>query len=151
MNNQNDILTTGTLYWVKSNHRGNVAVPLKYLSEEQKQILRSGLKTNKYQLFRSNSTFKAHYIWIDNVFGNELLVTDIELSRQIKNKINPIIKKQPNKLKYRLTLSDMKRLKYDFISGEINESMVQQILSKITWRPWESNEWKSKREDRRLL
>ncbi len=36
MNKKEEILNTGTLYWFKSQRRGKVAVPLHYLTEEQK-------------------------------------------------------------------------------------------------------------------
>jgi len=43
------VLNTGTFYWFKSQRRGKVAVPLHYLTDEQKKTLRLGLTSNKYE------------------------------------------------------------------------------------------------------
>ena len=40
---EEDILTTGSLYWYKAGRRGCVEIPLELLDDKQKEILRSGL------------------------------------------------------------------------------------------------------------
>jgi len=145
MNNQNDILTTGTLYWCKAGRRGSAPVPIEFLNEDQKQTLRSGLERDRYPLVRFSEMFNAHFIWVDEYGLYEVLVTDIDLSSETKRKLSPG-KKVHESIPYRATLSDMKRLQNDFITGEVDETFVQVILSRLIWRPWQYAEWKSMRD-----
>lgn len=145
MSEKEEILNTGTLYWFKSQRRGKVSVPLHYLTDEQKETLRSGLMSNRYKLCNPYHSFKVHYMWVGNDNPRHFLVTDIEISSAIKRKISPskaIHKKTP----YRLTLSDIKRLLDDFKCGKVDEIYAKNFLSDKPWRPWEEKEWKSKRD-----
>jgi hypothetical protein len=145
INNQNDILTTGTLYWCKAGRRGSAPVPLEFLNEDQKQTLRSGLESDRYPLVRFSEMFNAHFIWVDEYGLYEVLVTDIDLSPETKRKLSPE-KKVLESIPYRCTLSDMKRLQSEFVTGDVDETFVQDILSRLPWRPWEYAEWKSMRD-----
>lgn len=145
MEKREDILTTGTLYWIKAGRRGSAPVPLEFLNEDQKQTLRSGLESDRYPLVRSFENFHAHFIWVDEHCLYEVQVTDIDLSPETKRKLSPV-KSVPESIPYRLTLSDMKRLQTEFVSGEVDETFVQDILSRLPWRPWQDAEWKSMRD-----
>ena len=63
MNEEDDILTAGTLFWIKAGGRGIVSVPLEYLSEEQKQTLRSGLESDRYSYAIRCQNLNADYRW----------------------------------------------------------------------------------------
>ncbi len=147
MNDQEDILSTGTLYWIKSNRRGTIPVPLEFLNEDQKQTLRSGLISNNYPSICTleYETQNAHYIWEEKHCLYEVLVTDIYLSLEIKRKLSPY-KRTKNKAEYRVVLSDMKRLKEEFDTNKIDEVSVRDILNNIVWRPWQYVEWRDRRE-----
>ena len=144
MNKEEGILSTGTFYWFKSRRRGKVAVPLHYLTEEQKESLRLGLSSNKYEQCNPGQYFTAHYLWLENNRGY-FLVTDVEISAEIKRKLspsNPMGKKFP----YKIILSDMERLLNELKSGEIDEKYVESFLTDTPWRPWVEKEWKLKRD-----
>ena len=145
MNKEEEILNTGTFYWFKSQRRGKVAVPLHYLNDEQKKILSSGLASNRYEICNPYQYFTAHYMWFDNNRGYFLLVTDIEISSEIKRKISPS-KPTSKRSPYRINLSDMKRLLNELKRGEVDEVYVEKILSNTRWNPWIEKEWKLKRD-----
>ena len=107
--NKEDILTTGALYWFKAGRRGSVEIPLELLNDEQKEILRTGLETDRYQLYMPHKTLNAHYVWINNLGLYEVKVTDIKISHEVKN-ILKIPRKESEKFKYTFTFSDMQRL-----------------------------------------
>ena len=85
--NKEDILTTGSLYWYKAGRRGSVEIPIELLDDKQKEILRSGLETDRYQLYMPHETINAHYVWINDIGLYEKRVTDIEILQKIKNKL----------------------------------------------------------------
>ena len=145
MDMEEEILNTGTLYWFKSQFRGKVAVPLHYLTDEQKKTLSSGLASNRYELCNPYQYFSAHYMWVGNNSPRHFLVPDIEISPEIKRKISPsktVRKRSP----YRITLSDMKRLRSELMSGEVDELYVERFLSDAPWKPWGEKDWKSTRD-----
>lgn len=149
MNKEDEILNTGTFYWFKSQRRGKIAVPLHYLTEEQKETLSSGLSSNRYELCNPFQYFTAHYMWADNESRMHFLVTDIEISLEIKRKISP--KTSPSKpvgerYPYRIILSDMKLLLDELRSGKVDEIYVESFLSNTPCKPWLEKEWKSKRD-----
>jgi len=144
MTKKDDILTTGTLIWIKAGHRGSVEIPIEYLNEEQKQTLRTGLENNIYALDVYDKTLTARYRWTYKNGFPEVHVTDIDLSLETKRKLSPTEKPNKNTL-YRFTLSDMKRLKEEFYSGIVDDKFVQDILSQ-PWNPWQYAEWKSLRD-----
>jgi hypothetical protein len=125
MNSEEEILNTGTFYWFKSQHRGKVAVPLHYLTDEQKKTLRVGLASNRYEQCNPYHYFTAHYMWFDNNRGY-FLVTDFEISSEIKRILSPSkpVRERPF---YRVTLSDMKRLLNALKHGEVDEIYVKEI------------------------
>jgi hypothetical protein len=146
MNMKEDILNTGTFYWFKSRHLGEVAVPLHYLTDDQKNTLRLGLESNKYELCNPYQYFSSHYMWRANNRGY-YLVTDVEISPEIKRKIIPPNSKPAGKQHpYRVILSDMERLLSQLKCGEVDEFYVQSFLSDTPWNPWNELEWKSKRD-----
>lgn len=147
MKGNEDILKTGTLYWFKSNRRGKVPVPIKYLTEEQRQILISGLTNNKFELCNPYHYFTEHYMWLNEDRNCFFLVSDIKIAPGIKRRTSPrklIGKKEA----YRITLSEMKRLKNDLICGRVDEKYVEFFLTKTKWKPWTEKEWKSNRDNR---
>jgi len=144
MEKQDNILTKGTLFWIKAGNRGSVPIPLELLSEEQKQTLRSGLENNQYPLDVPLRTLNARYIWVNEYGFPEVQVTNIDLSPEIKRKLRPI-KKTYEKREYRLTLTDMSLLQRKFLSGEVDNKYVQDILNNIIWRPEQYAEWESTR------
>lgn len=144
MKENEEILKTGTFYWFKSQRRGQIVVPLHYLTEEQKRRLILGLKSNKYELYNPYHYFTTHYMWLDNN-GRYFLVTDIELSAEIKRKISPL-KSMGLKLSYKITCSDMKRLLNDFKIRAVDESYIEKFLEITPWKPWLEKEWKIKRD-----
>ena len=141
---EEEILNTGTLYWFKSQRLGKVAVPLLYLTDEQKNALRLGLAENRYELCNPYEYFTAHYMWLDNN-GRYFLVTDFEISSEIKRKISPS-KPVGKRYSYRITLADMKRLLTELKSGEVDEIYIRRLLSYTPWKPWDEKEWKSNRD-----
>lgn len=141
---QDNILATGTLYWIKAGHRGSVPIPLELLSGEQKETLSYGLKNNKYPLDVPSRTLKACCIWANEYGLPEVLVTNIDLSPELKRKLRHP-KKSTEKTLYRFTLSDMQRFQAELKSGVIDEEFVKVILSQ-PWRPWQNSEWKSMRD-----
>ena len=145
MKRKEEILNTGTLYWFKSNRRGEVAIPLHYLTDVQKKTLYTGLKSSSYKLCNPNQFFTAHYMWRSN-HGGYFLVTDIEISLEVKRKISPTkpVRKKPSS-PYRMTLSDMKRLLEDLSSNQVDELFVEKFISDTSFKPWVKKEWKSKR------
>ena len=145
MDEHDDILTTGTLFWIKAAHRGTVAVPLEFLTDEQKQILRTGLKEGRYPDYFNYQSQNAHFKWEEKHCSYELLVTDIDLSPEVKRKLSPR-KKPPQDVTYRVTLSDIKRLKEEYEAGHFDEDYVRDILTNLTWRPWQYTEWNDLRE-----
>ena len=72
-------------------------------------------------------------------------MTDISLSLEVKSQLSPR-KRAPNKESYRPTLSDIKRLQAEFEAGDVDEASVRDILSHLTWRPWQYTEWKERRD-----
>ena len=145
MNKKDETLNTGTLYWFKSQRRGKVAVPLHYLTEEQKTTLSSGLESNRYESYNPYHFFHAYYMWVSNDDPIHFLVPDIKISPAIKRKISPSKTVSP-KTSYKITLSDIKRLLNDLKSGEVDERFVKEFLAKKQWRPWTTKEWKIKRD-----
>jgi len=139
-----EILNAGTFYWFKSQRKGKVAVPLCHLTDEQKSILCSGLVSNRYEQCNPFQSFSTHYMWQDNNRGY-LLVTDIELSLEIKKKLVPN-KPVGDKIIFRITLSNIKCLLNDFMCGKVDESYVRNILTDAAWKPWGEQEWKLKRD-----
>jgi|GEM_PF-6198114 len=146
MKKQTNILTTGTLFWVKAGGRGCVPIPLELLSTEQIQNLRLGLENNQYPLDVPSHTLNSRYIWINEYGLPDVQVTNIELSPQIKRKLRLPKKSVENKT-YRFTLSDMVRLMEEFKSGMIDIEFVQSILSQ-PWEPWNYSEWMSLRDSK---
>ena len=144
MNSEEEILNTGTFYWFKSQRRGKVAVPLHYLTDEQKKSLSVGLASNRYEQCNPYQYFTTHYMWFDNNRGY-FLVTDFEISSEIKRKISPS-KPVGERFFYRIILSDMKRLLNELKYGEVDEIYVKRFLSDTPWKPWVEKEWKSKRD-----
>lgn len=146
MEREEEILNTGTFYWFKAQYRGEVAVPLHYLTDEQKNTLRLGLASNRYEQCNPYQYFTPHYLWRSNNRGY-FLVTDVEISPEVKRKISPS-KPKPvgEKSPYRITLSDMKRLLNELMCGEVDEIYVKRFLSSTPWEPWKEKEWKPKRD-----
>jgi hypothetical protein len=145
MNKEDEILNSGTFYWFKSKRKGDVAVPLSYLTDEQKRTLYSGLVSNKYELCNPYQYFTAHYMWLDNSKRRYFLVTNIELSLETKKKLIPN-KPACKKSTFQITLLNIKDLLNKLICGEVNERFVESILSNTPWKPWVEKEWKSRRD-----
>lgn len=145
MNEEPEILNTGTLYWFKSQRRGEVPIPLHYLTKEQIDTLVSGLKNSKYELCNPYQYFTTHYMWLDKNKGMYLHVTDIKISADIKRKISSP-RSVGKKSEYRITSSDIKRLQNDLQSGKIDHLYVRKFLSSVKWKPWIEKEWKIKRD-----
>jgi len=145
--NKEDILTTGSLYWYKAGRRGSVEIPIELLDDKQKEILRSGLETDRYQLYMPHETINAHYVWINDIGLYEKRVTDIEILQKIKNKLKSP-RKVNEKYEYTFTLSDMKRLYNDFKKGVVDREYVEYILTKQPRRYDQYAEWKSMRAKR---
>ena len=146
MNEEDDTLKTGTLFWIKAGGRGTVAVPLDYLNEEQKLTLKSGLENGRYEYAydRYRQNLNAHHMWEEKNGAFELWVTDIDLSLEVKRQLSP--GRKVNKVAYRSTLTDMKRLRAEFEADKVDEPYVRDILSNLTWRPWQYSEWKELRD-----
>ncbi|MEL7004879.1 MAG: hypothetical protein AAFN93_19385 [Bacteroidota bacterium] len=140
-----DILTTGTFYWFKSQRRGKVAVPLHHLTDEQKNILRSGLIAQRYELCNPYYSFTAHYMWLDDNRGCFLLVPDVVISSEIKRRLSSR-NRVGKRLDYRIILPDIERLLSELKSGEVDEVYVRDFLANVTWKPWIEKEWKPKRD-----
>ena len=145
MSKEDDILNSGTFYWFKANRRGKVAIPLRFLTRDQKETLRKGLLAKRYELFNPYHLFTAHYMWFDDNNPRFYLVTDVKISPEIKRKISPT-KPTSEKFSYKITLSDMNRLLNDFQSGVVDEIFIEEFLAKTPWRPWNEREWKIKRD-----
>jgi hypothetical protein len=145
MTKEEEVLNTGTFYWFKSQRRGNVAVPLCYLTDEQKKTLCSGLVSNRYEVCNPYQYFTTHYMWLDNNKRGYFLVTDIELSLEIKKKISPT-KPVGEKFSFRITLSDIKGLRNEFKCGKVDERYIERVLTDTPWKPWVEKEWKSRRD-----
>jgi len=145
MDQENDILSTGTLFWIKAGRRGSVQVPLEFLTEEQKRTLRCGLERDHYPRFFRLETYNAHYVWEEKTGLYEVLVTGIDLSPATKRKLGPK-ERAPEKFPFRYTLSEMKCLKAQLEAGEVDEVFVQSLLSHQPWKPWETTEWKHLRD-----
>lgn len=146
MNKEEEILNSGSLYWFKSQRRGKVAVPLHYLTDEQKKTLSSGLVSKRYELCNPYQYITAHYMWVGNNNPRHFLVTDIEISSEIKRKISPSKPLVRERFSYRITLTDIQRLLNDLKSGEVEEKYIERFLSKSPWKPWVEKEWKLKRD-----
>lgn len=143
MRTSDDILSNGTLYWIKAGRRGKIPVPLEHLTKDQKEKLHHGIKNSQYPLYIAFATLNAHYMWSDDIF--EYLIADIELSIETKRKLSP--RKTPAiRPNYRSILSDMRRLQAEFTSGKIDFVQVQSILDQLTWRPEQYAEWKALRD-----
>jgi hypothetical protein len=145
MTKEEKVLNSGTFYWFKSQRRGNVAVPLCYLNDGQKKTLCSGLVSNRYELCNPYQIFTAHYMWLDKNIPKYLLVTDIELSPEIKRKLSPN-KPVGDKFSFKITLSNVKSLLNGLKNGEVDERYVEGILTDTPWKPWVEKEWKLKRD-----
>jgi hypothetical protein len=144
---QHDILSEGTLFWCKSNHRGKVAVPLGVLDENQKQALREGLESGRYDRFFDLDISRVHFVWEENTGLFEVLVTDFSLSAETKRRLSGL-KRPAEKFPYRFALSDVKRLQADFSSGTVSDSFVRDLLDRQPWRPWTTAEWNSLRDEK---
>src|SRR5450432_459472 len=144
MSKEVEILNAGTFYWFKSQRKGKVSVPLCYLTDEQKSKLYSGLISNRYEQCNPFQSFSTHYMWQDNNRGY-LLVTDIELSLEIRKKLVPNIP-VGEKIIFRMTLSNIESLLNDFKCGKVDERYVKKILTDAPWKPWGEHEWKLKRD-----
>jgi hypothetical protein len=147
MSLEEEIVDSGVLFWCKAHRRGEVVIPLEYLTEDQKQTLISGLASNRYKPCWPDKFITALYAWYDQEEYRYLHVTDIELSPKTKRKISPrktVSKKSP----YKDTLTDMKRLQDELRCGEVDEVYVEEILIGLfkRWKPWNKKEWRLKRD-----